>query len=296
MQNDKELAASYDHCRRLAKNAARNFYYGFTLLPPMKRDALCALYMFMRHTDDISDSTNEIKDKRKSLEAWRTVLDSALAGKYNGSRILPAFHDTIQQFHIPVSYFHDLLAGAEMDVTIKAYATFDRLERYCYCVAGTVGLCCVHVFGFQDDAALQLAPKLGIAFQLTNILRDIPEDYSMGRVYLPAEDLDRFGCAPGELASDVASPAFIELMRFEAKRAWKYYDEGGALLGLIDRDSQAALWTLMRIYAGILEKIEAIRYDVLAKRHPGLSNLAKMWIMLRAGAGLWKSERCLRHT
>jgi phytoene synthase len=294
MQSDKELAASYDYCRRLARNAARNFYYGFALLPPPKRDALCALYMFMRHTDDISDSANETKDKRKSLEAWREVLDRTLEGRCNGSRILTAFHDTIRRFGIPPSYFYDLLEGAEMDLTVKDYATFERLQRYCYCVAGTVGLCCVHVFGYRDATALDRASKLGIAFQLTNILRDIPEDYSMGRVYLPAEDLHRFGCSPGELANNAASAAFVELMRFEANRAWQYYEEGAPLLGLIDKDSQAALWTLMRIYGGILEKIESIHYDVLAKRHPGLSGFAKTWIMLRASTGLWKSERCLR--
>src|SRR5207245_6041144 len=153
-----------------------------------------------------------------------------------------------------------------------------------------------HVFGFRYPSALELASKLGIAFQLTNILRDIPEDYSMGRIYLPQEDLDRFGCTARDLASNAASPAFIELMRFEANRAWQYYAEGAPLLNLVNTDSQAALWTLMRIYSGILEKIEAVRYDVLAKRHPGLSPVEKAWIMLRAGTGLWKPELCLRHT
>jgi len=202
----------------------------------------------------------------------------------------------VQRFGIPAAYFHDLMSGAEMDLTVKSYPTFGLLERYCYCVAGTVGLCCIHVFGFQDPKALELAPKLGIAFQLTNILRDVPEDYSMGRVYLPEEDLSRFGCTAADLAGNAASPAFIELMRFEANRAWQYYEEGTPLLNLVSHDSQAALWTLMRIYSGILEKIEAIRYDVLAKRHPGLSAVQKAWIMLRAGTGLWKPEPCLRHT
>src|SRR5581483_6810076 len=203
---------------------------------------------------------------------------------------------TVRQFAIPAEYFHDLMSGAEMDLTVKTYPTFELLERYCYCVAGTVGLCCIHVFGFHDPAALQLAPKLGIAFQLTNILRDVPEDYSMGRIYLPEEDLKRFRCSAGDLGAEVATPAFIELMQFEANRAWQYYAKGAALLELIDKDSRAALWTLMRIYSGILKKIEAIRYDVLATRHPGLSHLEKAFIMLRAGTGLWKPELCLPHT
>jgi len=222
-------------------------------------------------------------------------LERALRGQYEGSLILPAFHHTVQRYEIPAAYFHDLMAGAEMDLTVRVYPTFKLLERYCYCVAGTVGLCCVHVFGFQDSIALELAPKLGIAFQLTNILRDIPEDYSMGRVYLPEEDLIRFGCTADDLASDVATPPFTELMRFEALRAWQYYAEGAPLLNFIHADSRAALWTLMRIYSRILEKIEDIGYDVLAKRHPGLSRLEKAWIMLRAGTGFWKPELCLRH-
>jgi len=294
MPDDRKLAASYEYCRRRARAAARNFYYGFALLPPAKRDALCALYAFMRHADDISDSEKAVKDKSEGLKSWRAALSRALEGEYGGSRILPAFHHTVRTFAIPAAYFEDLMSGAEMDLTVKTYPTFELLERYCYCVAGTVGLCCVHVFGFKDQGVLQLAPKLGIAFQLTNILRDVPEDYSMGRVYLPEEDLKRFGCSAADLAANAASPAFVELMRFEANRAWKYYADGAPLLNMINSDSQAALWTLMRIYSRILEKIEAIRYDVLATRHPGLSSLEKAWIMLRAGTGLWNPELCLR--
>src|SRR5262245_43227921 len=208
MPSDIELAASYSHCRNLAWIAARNFYYGFALLPPAKRDALCALYVFMRQADDISDSSEETKDKGEELKSWRRALDQALTGVYNGNRILPAFHDTVQRYGIPASYFHDLITGAEMDLSICRYPTFDLLSRYCYCVAGTVGLCCAHVFGFKDPAALELAPKLGGAFQLTNILRDVAEDYAMGRVYLPQEDLARFGCGEKDLGNSVASPAF----------------------------------------------------------------------------------------
>src|SRR5437870_9245204 len=262
MPGDKDLAASLEYCRRVARAAARNFYYGFALLPAAKRDALCALYAFMRRADDISDSDRTVQDKSEALKAWRAALERALRGQYEGSRILPAFHHTVQKYQIPAAYFHDLLEGAEMDLTVRVYPTFKLLERYCYCVAGTVGLCCVYVFGFEDSTALEFAPKLGTAFQLTNILRDVPEDYAMGRVYLPQEDLDRFGCAESDLGNSVASPAFIELMRFEAERAWQYYSETAPLLQLISRDSQAALWTLRQIYSRILEKIEASGYDV----------------------------------
>jgi phytoene synthase len=287
MRDETELAASYEHCRNLARTAARNFYYGFALLPPAKRDALCALYAFMRRADDISDSDRELKDKSEGLKGWRVVLDQALAGQFSGNRILPAFHHTVTQYGIPAVYFHDLMSGAEMDLKIDRYPTFDLLRQYCYCVAGTVGLCCVHVFGFQDPAALELAPKLGIAFQLTNILRDVREDFAMGRVYLPQEDLARVGCAERDIASDTASTAFIDLMRFEAERAWGLYREAVRLQELITADSRAALWALVRIYSGILKKIEAIHYDVLAKPHPRLSGFEKAWIMLRGSVGLF---------
>ena len=296
MPDSQQIAVSYEHCRNLAKTAARNFYYGFALLPPAKRDALCALYAFMRHADDISDSEGAVKDKSRGLDQYRTVLDRALAGKYNGSRVLPAFHHTVEQYRIPAVYFHDLISGAEMDLEIQRYETFDLLQRYCYCVAGTVGLCCVHVFGFQDPVTLDLASRLGIAFQLTNILRDVPEDFAMGRVYLPQEDLARFGCTERDIANHSASAAFVELMRFEADRAWRFYEEGVRLQKLINPDSQAALWTLTRIYSGVLRKIETIHYDVLSKPHPGLTRLEKAWIMLRAGAGLWKPGLCPRQT
>jgi 15-cis-phytoene synthase len=287
MRDATHLAASYEYCRKIARTAARNFYYGFALLPPAKRDALCALYAFMRCADDISDSDHEVNDKRHRLKAWGATLDRALAGDFNGNPIFPAFYDTVTKYSIPAAYFHDLMSGAEMDLTTNRYATFDLLRHYCYCVAGTVGLCCVHVFGFRDPAALELAPKLGIAFQLTNILRDVPEDFAMGRVYLPQEDLQRFGCTEQDIGSRVASPAFIQLMKFEADRAWKFYGEGVGLQQMVSADSRAALWALTRIYSGILKKIESIHYDVLAKPHPRLSGVEKAWIMLRGGAGLF---------
>ena len=296
MRNATDVEASYEHCRNLAKAAARNFYYGFALLPPAKRDALCALYAFMRHADDISDSSREVKDKTEYLNAYRTAFGKALNGDYNGSRVLPAFHHTVEQYEIPTKYFEDLFSGAEMDLSIHRYETFDQLEHYCYCVAGTVGLCCVHVFGFRNPAATELASKLGIAFQLTNILRDVREDFAMGRVYLPQEDLARFGCTDLDIAANIASSAFVKLMKFEADRAWQFYEEGVRLQDLIHQDSRAALWTLTRIYSGVLRKIEAINYDVLAKPHPGLSRFEKAWIMIRAGTGLWKPGLCPRHT
>ena len=271
MADGSELANSYQHCCEVARAAARNFYYGFLLLPREKREALCALYAFMRHADDLSDAAGETQNKRERLKAWSAALDRAMEGNYGKSRVLPALHHTIKRYAIPLSYFHDLMEGAEMDLSITTYASFDLLERYCYCVAGTVGLCCLHVFGFQDPHALDLASRLGTAFQLTNILRDVSEDYGMGRVYLPQEDVRRFGCTENDFASTSASKDFTELIRFEVIRAWQYYAAGTPLLHLVSPDSRPALWTLIRIYSGILQKIETIQYDVLAKPRPRLS-------------------------
>ena len=156
------------------------------------------------------------------------MLDQAIAGDTGAHPILPAFADTMRRYHIPPRYFHDLISGVEMDLTETRYSTFGRLREYCYRVAGTVGLTCLHVFGFDDPAAPDLAEKLGIAFQLTNILRDVPAISALGRVYLPAEDLARFGCSAEELARGVVTPSVRELLRFEAERAWNFYAEGSA--------------------------------------------------------------------
>ncbi len=154
----------------------------------------------MRLVDNVSDEPGDIDSKRTGLARWRAMLDEAVAGRTEGHAILPALADTISRFEIPTRYFHDLILGAEMDLTVASYATFDRLSEYCYRVAGTVGLTCLHVFGFSDPKAPDLAERLGIAFQLTNIIRDVRGDFEMGRVYLPQEDLERFGLPRGRFA------------------------------------------------------------------------------------------------
>ena len=163
--------------------------------------------------DDVSDEPGDLESKRRGLARWRAMLDEAVSGNTSGHAVLPALADTIARFEIPTRYFHDLILGAEMDLTIDSYATFDRLSEYCYRVAGTVGLTCLHVFGFRDPKAPDLAERLGLAFQLTNIIRDVRSDYEMGRVYLPQEDLDRFGCRAedlrGPLTDKLREPARI---------------------------------------------------------------------------------------
>ena len=286
---DASLAESYSYCRRITRAAARNFYFAIFLLPRHKRDALCALYAFMRHADDISDTPGEAAAKLERMATWRATLDRALAGEYSGNPAMPAFHDAVSRYKIPPRHLHDLISGTEMDLSIASYATFESLHQYCYRVAGTVGLCCTHVFGFRDPRALELAEKLGIAFQLTNILRDVRADLEMNRVYLPQEDLQRFGCRAEDLRGPV-TPPLRELLAFEAERAWQLYEEGGELLRLIDKDSRPALWALARIYSGILAEIEARGYDVFGPEKVRLSTAYKVWVMLRARLGWWSSE------
>jgi phytoene synthase len=287
-EKQASIGASYEYCRNLARTAARNFYYGFRLLPGAKRDALCALYAFMRGVDDISDEAGDGVRKRMALAQRRAQMDLALGGAKMKEPEWPAFRDTVEQYQIPVRYLHDLISGAEMDLIVRGYETFGALREYCYRVAGTVGLCCVHVFGFKDPRAPEYAEQLGIAFQITNILRDVRADYAMGRVYLPREDMERFGVVPAaEFTRATASDACRELAQFEADRARGFYREGAKLIPLVSADSRAALWALSRIYAGILEKIEQRNYDVLAEPHARLSSAEKLWILARAKLG-WR--------
>ncbi|MGH9775481.1 MAG: phytoene/squalene synthase family protein [Candidatus Acidiferrales bacterium] len=285
MPDNFVIAASYEHCRKVARSAAKNFYYGFRLLPREKHDALCALYAFMRGADDISDSPGDLEEKRRRLAKRRAEMDRALAGDFSADPVWPAFRHSVERFGIPPRYFHDLISGTEMDLTVETYETFERLREYCYRVAGTVGLCCVHVFGFSDPCVPELAESLGIAFQLTNILRDIPRDLELGRTYIPGEDLARFGLSSLARTAECRSK-FRALMEFEADRAWDFYRRGWPLLSLVSEDSRAALWALARIYSGILEKIEARAYDVFSPPAARLSAGEKIWILARARLGL----------
>jgi squalene synthase HpnC len=285
----QRLRASYEECDRIARAARSSFYMSFFGMRREKRLAMCALYAFMRLVDDVSDEKGDAEAKQKGLARWRGLLDSALAGDFSGHKILPALADTVGRFQIPPRYLHDLISGAEMDLTVRAYPTFDRLAEYCYRVAGTVGLCCLQVFGYRDPKAPDLAEKLGIAFQLTNIVRDVRSDHEIGRIYLPEEDLQRFHCQPEELARG-ENPAARELLAFEADRAWRFYEEGAPLVRLVSPDSRAALWALIRTYSTLLSRIEAKEFDVFSSRI-SLSNAEKVHILLIAGMrGWWKKD------
>ena len=284
---------SYAECNRIARGAHSSFYLAFFGLPRDKRNALFALYAFMRLIDDVSDEPGDLEAKRRGLARWRGMLDEAISGETSGHAILPALADSIARFKIPTRYFHDLILGAEMDLTVASYATFDQLSEYCYRVAGTVGLTCLHVFGFRDPRDPDLAERLGLAFQLTNIIRDVRADLEMGRVYLPQEDLERFGCTKNDLQGPLTQ-AVQALLEFEAERAWRFYEEGVVLIGQIDSDSRATLWALVRTYSTLLARMEERHFDVFTSR-VSLSSAEKVQYLLAAGlavkkAGWWKGD------
>jgi phytoene synthase len=287
------ISASYAECNRIARAAHSSFYLAFFGLPREKRNALFALYAFMRLVDNVSDEPGDLDSKRRELARWRARLDEAIAGRTEGHVILPALADTIERFQIPTRYFHDLILGAEMDLTVSSYATFDRLSEYCYRVAGTVGLTCLHVFGFRNPRDPDLAERLGLAFQLTNIIRDVRSDFEMGRIYLPQEDLERFGVREENLRGPMTAQ-LRDLLEFEADRAWRFYEEGAPLVQRVDSDSRATLWALVRTYSTLLGRIEERGFDVFSSR-VALSSAEKVQYLLTAGlavgrAGWWKGD------
>lgn len=271
------VTESYHYCREVARRRARNFYYSFVLLRQEQKDAMCAMYAFMRYCDDLSDEAGSTT--HETMDQWREELAQALEGEFSDHPVWPAFHDAVTRYRIPHRYFHDMIDGVSSDLEPQRIRTFEDLYRYCYRVASVVGLTIIHIFGFEDRRALELAEKCGIAFQLTNILRDVQEDIGLGRVYLPAEDLERFGVNPEKLEY---SPAFVKLMQFEAARARAYYNESAPLVKLVDRESRASLWALIQIYSRLLDRIEQKQYRVLDQRIR-LSATEKAWLVVAAG-------------
>jgi phytoene synthase len=272
---------SYEYCCRVARNRAKNFYYSFLLLSAQQRKAMCAIYAFMRYCDDLSDEPGA---NRAAIDRWSVEMEKALEGRFSDHPVWPAFHHTVRRFGIPHQYFREMIAGVASDLDPRRIETFDELYHYCYQVASVVGLTTIHIFGFDTRTALPLAEKCGVAFQLTNILRDIREDAERRRVYLPAEDLRRFGVTEEELRAGKRSEAFLRLMRFESSRARAYYDESRPLLDLIHQRSRSSLSALISIYSRLLDRIERRNYDVFSRR-VRLSPLEKSWIVVRALVG-----------
>lgn len=275
------LEDSYRYCTAVARRKAKNFYYSFLLLTRNQRESMCAIYAFMRACDDLSDDPDIAG--AAAMAKWREELGRALEGRYGPHPCWPAFHDTVRRYRIPSHYFYDMIDGVSSDLEPRRIETFPELYHYCYQVASVVGLTIIHIFGYQSEHALELAEKCGLAFQLTNILRDVKEDCERGRIYLPAEDLRRFGLEGSDLCARPATPAFREMMRFEAARARAYYAEAMPLVGLVDRRSRASLRALIAIYRRLLERIEQSNYDVLERRIR-LPNWEKILILLRSVA------------
>jgi phytoene synthase len=241
---------------------------------------MSALYAFLRVSDDLADANCSTTNRAAALTDWRCRFEAALAGQPSHPVHL-ALLDALNRYHVPPRYLRDALDGIAMDLEPCRYATFDELTTYCYRVASVVGLACVHVWGFTSDDALEPAISAGIAFQMTNILRDLREDAERGRVYLPREDLDRFGYDEERLRRGVRDPAFRDLMRFQVDRARRYYDASRALVPYLQASGRAVFLVMWRTYRGLLDAIERREYDVFSQR-VRLSNWTKVRFALQA--------------
>lgn len=312
MQPLSALDQAYALCRGIARREAKNFFYAFRVLPKHKSDAMCAVYAFMRRADDLADDEARTLDQRRTemqvwLEQWRTSR-----GKESiADPIFLALADTQRRFGITDELLENLIRGTSMDLVapgtlgdglaidlgdgLLGYRSFEDLYRYCYLVASVVGLVCIRVFGYSDPAAELLAEKTGIAFQLTNILRDVKEDAERGRIYLPQELLAEFGVnnadVLGMAAGNSPRPNDCAMIGALSVQAWEYYEAAWKLLPLIDRDSRAALWVMVEIYSGLLARIDRRSGDVFSSR-VSLPTASKLMTLaqgiaqaLRAGRG-----------
>ena len=273
----QELARAYAACRTIAKREAKNFYYAFVALPAARRNAICAIYAFMRQADDLADDESlPREERRRKLDAWLAAWHEAAAGAATNDPVFLAVRDATERFAIPLQLLDELVEGVAMDLDRAAtgapdtYATFDDLYRYCYLVASVVGLVCIRIFGYSGERAEKLAEETGIAFQLTNILRDVSEDAARNRVYLPLADLAAHGVALDSLLDRAPSapPTAAEraLLAAIAHRAEEFYRSADELLPLINRESRPALWVLVSIYHALLRRIEDADYDVFTRR------------------------------
>jgi len=272
-----ELEQAYAVCCAIAKNKAKNFYYAFVALSTPRRNAICAIYAFMREADDLADDESyPCAERRRRLDAWLNAWRAVCAGGDTTDPVFLAVRDAIQRYSIPLVYLDELFAGVTRDLNPAAsdspdtYATFADLYGYCYQVASVVGLVCIQIFGYSDQRAVKLAEETGIAFQLTNILRDVAEDAERNRVYLPLEDLRAHGVSVASLVQRKrgAPPTVNEraLLAEIAHRAEKYYQSARALLPLINRESRPAMWVLVSIYHALLRRIQRANYDVFSSR------------------------------
>ena len=273
----QELSAAYRTCTQIARRQAKNFYYAFVALPKPKRDAICAVYAFMRHADDLSDDESRSREQRRAdLAAWLRAWHCAAAGEPTADPVFVALADARRRYSIPLQLLDHLVHGTAMDLDTAdagpydTCATFDDLRRYCYYVASVVGLVCIRIFGYSDPRAETLAEETGLAFQLTNILRDVREDAARGRIYLPLDEMLRHQVRIEELAALRSGDRLTEnqraLFASVARRAEEYYQSSRQLLPLIAADARPALWVLVAIYHHLLRRIERRNFDVFSTR------------------------------
>lgn len=272
-----DLSAAYRTCTQIARREAKNFYYAFLALPKPKRDGICAVYAFMRHADDLSDDETRGREQRRAdLDAWMASWHSAAAGQPTSDPVFIALSDARRRFNIPMELLDQLVQGTAMDLNTPAsgeydtYASFNDLRRYCYFVASVVGLVCIRIFGYSNPRAEALAEETGIAFQLTNILRDVREDAMRGRIYLPLDELQQHGVRIENLATLRSAERITTgeraLLASIAMRAEHFYRSGRQLLPLIAADARPALWVLITIYHDLLRRIQRRNYDVFSQR------------------------------
>jgi phytoene synthase len=272
-----ELGKAYAACRAVARSRAKNFYYAFVALPMPRRNAICAIYAFMRRADDLADDDLLSRDERlRRLGEWNSAWRGVCQGAETADPVFIAVRDAVERFAIPLSLLDELVAGVTIDLKPEGgggpdtYATFDELYRYCYGVASVVGLVVIRIFGYKDSSAERLAEETGVAFQLTNILRDVAEDAERNRVYLPLEDLKAHGVSLDALLHRAPgappTPGERALLAAIARRAEGYYASAHQLLPLIDRESRPAMWVLISIYHRLLKRIQDADYDVFSQR------------------------------
>lgn len=268
--------------KKISKESRSSFYYAFNLLPQDKRDAMNDIYAFCRYTDDIVDNLNEPDEvKFENLRKWRIELEKALQFR-SSFPLLNKVSKSIQKFNIPLEPFFDLIRGMEMDLQHKRYFSFNDLQTYCYRVASTVGLMCIEIFGYKNQCVKNYAVNLGMALQLTNILRDVKTDAENGRIYLPKEDMDRFNYSEKELLENVYNDNFVLLMRYEAEKAKKYFEEADKNLRFEDKPSLYAARAMQHIYFKLLTKLEAKNFNVFEKKIK-VSKFDKVFLAL----GVW---------
>jgi phytoene synthase len=283
------------YCTTLTKRSGSNFYYSFLFLPKLRREAMYAVYAFCREVDSVVDEPTPGSDPREALARRRAELAAMyqteeLEAHSTFSPVMACLAAHVRRFDIPQRHFEDVIAGVEMDLSVDRYQTFDELSRYCYRVASAVGLICLRIFGALKPESEAYAINLGLAFQLTNILRDVKSDGDRGRIYLPLEDLTRFQVTEREILDHVDSVRFRELMAFECRRAREFYNRAEAALATTERPVLLPAEIMRAIYQGILERIEARQFQVFGER----ITIAP-WHRLAMAVQVWFANRTPRH-